>query len=279
MNIQELYRITSHKNIVDVDDVSTSINKVSNQVLILENQSPCEKIIKERFENTTLGTILIVDAFDKETVEAFDSIREDENGLMVINTFELDGEKAILCLPENFITFYLGQELTHQKKIFKAHIITLSDRAHRGIYQDKSGPMCAELVNQFLKSVNKQLEIKLIIIPDSPEELELRVEEAVHDNIDLLITTGGTGISKRDITVQTIKPMLQKEIPGIMEMIRLKYGAEKPNALLSSGVAGTIDKTLVYTLPGSTKAVSEYLSEIFKTLDHLFYMIHGIDNH
>jgi molybdopterin biosynthesis enzyme MoaB len=64
-----------------------------------------------------------------------------------------------------------------------------------------------------------------------------------------------------------------------MEMIRIKYGTEKPNALLSRGVAGTMNRTLVYTLPGSVNAVEEYLTEIFKTLDHLLYMIHGIDNH
>ncbi|HPV56251.1 MAG TPA: hypothetical protein PKW61_03920, partial [Tenuifilaceae bacterium] len=73
--------------------------------------------------------------------------------------------------------------------------------------------------------------------------------------------------------------MLDKEIPGIMEMIRLKYGAEKPNALLSRGVAGLMGKTFVYTLPGSVKAVREYMAEIVKTQKHLFLMLMGIDSH
>ncbi len=73
--------------------------------------------------------------------------------------------------------------------------------------------------------------------------------------------------------------MLDKEIPGIMEMIRVKYGANKPNALLSRGVAGLMSESLVYTLPGSVKAVNEYMEEILKTLEHLIYMRHGLDVH
>lgn len=76
-----------------------------------------------------------------------------------------------------------------------------------------------------------------------------------------------------------IKPMLQKEIPGIMELIRMKYGAEKPNALISRGVAGVIGNTLIYTLPGSVKAVEEYMTEITKTIRHSIFMLHGLDVH
>ena len=96
---------------------------------------------------------------------------------------------------------------------------------------------------------------------------------------DIIFTTGGTGIGPRDITVETVRPLLTKEIPGIMEFIRVKYGTENPGALLSCGVAGLIDRCLIYTLPGSVKAVNEYMSEITKTLGHTFLMLHGIDKH
>lgn len=278
MNIQELYRITSHKKIVDVDDVSTSINKVSNQVLIIENQAPGEKLIAEKFKNTSLGTILVVDAFDKDSIETFDYIQEDENRLMAIKTFELEGERAVLCLPENFITFYLGQELTHSKKIFKAVIITISDKAHRGIKEDIAGPKCAERLTHFFDTIKKHLDIKLITIPDNKDELELRIEEAQHDSVDLAITIGGLGLSKRDITVETIKPLLQREIPGIMEAIRHNYGATFPNILLFDSIAGIINKTLVYTLPEELPLLENYLGEVFNTLDQLFYMLNGINN-
>ena len=99
------------------------------------------------------------------------------------------------------------------------------------------------------------------------------------NSYNIIFTTGGTGIGPRDITVETIIPLLTKEIPGIMEYIRVKYGSEKPNALLSRGVAGLIGTTLIYTLPGSVKAVNEYMEEIFKTLMHALQMIYGIDSH
>ena len=92
-------------------------------------------------------------------------------------------------------------------------------------------------------------------------------------------TTGGTGIGERDITVETVSGLLDKQLPGIMELIRVKYGMENPNALLSRGVAGVMGKTLVYTLPGSVRAVTEYLREITKTMDHSLFMLHGIDKH
>jgi len=96
---------------------------------------------------------------------------------------------------------------------------------------------------------------------------------------DLIITTGGTGIGPRDITPEVVKPLLTKEIPGIMEQIRVKYGTKNPRALLSRGVAGAMGNTLIYTLPGSVKAVHEYMAEIVKTMEHTFYMLYGIDKH
>jgi molybdenum cofactor synthesis domain-containing protein len=98
-------------------------------------------------------------------------------------------------------------------------------------------------------------------------------------NYNIVITTGGTGIGPRDITVETIRPLMTKEIPGIMEFIRIKYGAEKPNSLLSRGIAGVTGKSLIYTLPGSVRAVEEYMNEIVKTLKHTIYMQYGVDKH
>jgi len=117
------------------------------------------------------------------------------------------------------------------------------------------------------------------IIPDDEEMLEGMLLKAKAEGADVVFTTGGTGVGMRDITPETVKRCIDKEIPGIMEMIRMKYGAEKPNALLSRAVAGVMGKTLVYAMPGSVKAVREYTEEILKTMKHLFLMIHGIDSH
>ena len=116
------------------------------------------------------------------------------------------------------------------------------------------------------------------LIPDDPSVLGRLLEEA-KDKYNFIFTTGGTGIGPRDITVDTVKKYLEKEIPGIMEFIRVRYGATHPAALLSRGVAGIAGKSLVYTLPGSVRAVNEYLDEIFRTLEHAVLMQYGIDTH
>jgi molybdenum cofactor synthesis domain-containing protein len=172
-----------------------------------------------------------------------------------------------------------GDSILYIPKVYKAHVITLSDRASKGIYNDRSGPEIKTLLKAFFENNNLNLEISNTLIPDDVTLLQQAVNKAVKDKNDILITTGGTGIGKRDITVETLKGILDKEIPGIMEYIRMKYGAEKPAALISRGVAGTIENTQVYTLPGSVKAVKEYMTEIQKNILHIIYMLQGIDNH
>lgn len=172
-----------------------------------------------------------------------------------------------------------GDELSFYPKVYRVKVITLSDRASRGEYEDLSGPEVAKLVSDFFNSVSWQLEVETEIIPDDRDLLENRLIEARNSKYDMVLTTGGTGIGPRDITPDVVKPLLDKEIPGIMEHIRLKYGAEKPNALLSRGVAGLMGTTFVYTLPGSVKAVREYMGEISKVQKHLFLMLMGIDSH
>jgi len=172
-----------------------------------------------------------------------------------------------------------GDELEYVPRLLRFQVITLSDRASRGEYEDRSGPRVVELLNHHFDARPRNIEVETIIIPDDAANLSILLEKASYEEIDVLITTGGTGIGPRDITVETVRPMLDKEIPGIMEMIRVKYGASKPNALLSRGVAGLMGDTLVYTLPGSVKAVNEYMEEILKTLEHLIYMRHGLDVH
>ena len=172
-----------------------------------------------------------------------------------------------------------GDKMKYLPKVIKVFIVTLSDRASRGEYEDKSGPKIYEMISNYYKSQEMEHFIDHQVIPDDAHQLINLMNKAKEDMFDVVITTGGTGIGPRDITVETIQPMLDKEIPGVMEMIRIKYGQEKPNALLSRGVAGVMGNSLVYTLPGSVKAVQEYMTEILKTLQHLNYMLHEIDAH
>lgn len=161
---------------------------------------------------------------------------------------------------------------------FEVLIITLSDRAFSGEYQDLSGPRIKEKLSEFFTVQKWVSNIRTALIPDDAESL-LNIIKDASKSANLIFTTGGTGIGPRDITIEAVKPLLTKEIPGIMEFIRMKYGAENPNALLSRGVAGITGKSLIYTLPGSVRAVDEYMSEILKTLKHTVLMQHGIDSH
>jgi len=161
---------------------------------------------------------------------------------------------------------------------FDVLIITLSDRASRGEYEDLSGLEVEKRISDFFELRKLKFSVKRVLIPDDPSWLGKIMEEA-KDSCNIIFTTGGTGIGPRDITVDTVRKYLEKEIPGIMEFIRLKYGATYPAALLSRGVAGIAGKALVYTLPGSVKAVTEYLDEIFRTLEHTVLMQYGIDTH
>lgn len=160
----------------------------------------------------------------------------------------------------------------------KIFVITLSDRASKGEYEDRSGPRIREHLESYFKSLGWNYNIFSTIIPDDPVLLKDKITHSSSE-FDLIFTTGGTGIGPRDITPEVVKPILDKEIPGIMEMIRIKYGMEKPNALLSRGVAGLIGNSIIFTLPGSLKAVNDYMTEIMKTLEHLIYMQRGIDAH
>jgi molybdenum cofactor synthesis domain-containing protein len=161
---------------------------------------------------------------------------------------------------------------------YEVLVITLSDRAYRGEYEDLSGPGIGRRISEYLSNEGLKFEISYNLIPDDAAILrELLINAG--EKYNLIFTTGGTGIGPRDITVETVTPMLSKEIPGIMEFIRIKYGSLKPNALLSRGIAGLLNKALIYTLPGSLRAVEEYMDEILKTLKHTIFMQYDIDSH
>ena len=172
-----------------------------------------------------------------------------------------------------------GDAVIYSPRVYNVLIITLSDRASRGEYSDRSSPKIEQMLSGFFETEGWKFAIDRKLIPDDAELLKKLLEEARKDQVDIVITTGGTGIGPRDITPDVVKVFLDKEIPGIMELIRFKYGSLKPNALLSRAIAGVMRSTLVYTLPGSVKAVEEYMTEITPTLRHSIYMLHNLDAH
>ena len=163
--------------------------------------------------------------------------------------------------------------------IYSAFIITLSDRASIGVYDDISGKVLEDILQKFFTENNQVITMQRIVIEDDAEKLKQLLLSQIALQTNFIITTGGTGIGPRDITPDVVKPLLSKEIPGIMELIRVKYGVQFPSAALSRSIAGAANKTLIYCLPGSPKAVKEYMEEIIKTLLHCYKMLNGSDEH
>lgn len=161
---------------------------------------------------------------------------------------------------------------------YRAKIITLSDRVSAGEYEDLSGPLAKQMLDEYFSQIGWEIESEVAVLPDDAAKLRQIINESSQEH-NIIITTGGTGIGPRDYTVDVVEQMLDKTIPGIMEMIRVKYGAEKPSALLSRGVAGIKGMCLIYTLPGSVKAVEEYMTEILASMQHAIYMQYGVDIH
>ncbi len=188
-------------------------------------------------------------------------------------------KEGIFCRVIKGGSIQAGDVLYYVKKVIKIKIITLSDRASRGEYIDSSGPLARGLVEKYFAESGRDSSIELNILPDEAALLQNEILQSVKNDYDIIITTGGTGIGIRDISPDVIRPMLSKEITGIMEYIRTKYGSIHPNALISRSLAGTINQSLIYVLPGHPKAVNEYLDEILKTIEHSLNMLHNIDSH
>lgn len=161
----------------------------------------------------------------------------------------------------------------------KIRVITLSDRAHSGEYEDRSGPLVQSHIDDFLEGTGIHYGIDATILSDDADGFASELRRARDEGAHAIFTTGGTGVGPRDNAPDVVMDLADKMIPGIMELIRTKYGAEKPNALLSRSVAAILGAAVVYTLPGSTKAVNEYMGEILKTFEHLLCMVLNLDAH
>ncbi len=161
----------------------------------------------------------------------------------------------------------------------RALVITLSDRASAGVYEDKSGPKLRKHVEDFFSTSKIPFAVESALLPDDAAGLRERLIAARDAGMHLIFTTGGTGVGPRDHTPDVVLALAEKVIPGIMDLIRLKYGAEKPCALISRSVAVVIGRTLLYAIPGSTKAVDEYMGEILKSIEHIVCTVHGLDVH
>jgi molybdopterin adenylyltransferase len=169
-----------------------------------------------------------------------------------------------------------GDRIEFDPRQLRFLVITLSDRASQGEYEDLSGPRIQELAATALRGARWRPEFTREILPDRADLLRAALDRARAGSVDVIFTTGGTGAGPRDIAPETVSGFCDKLVPGIMESIRLKYAAGNPRALLSRAVAGVAGGTVVFTLPGSVRAVEEYMAEILPLWEHLLLMARGI---
>lgn len=147
-------------------------------------------------------------------------------------------------------------------------ILTLSDKGSKGERKDESGPLISEMLKGI--GVVKYYDI----LPDEIDLIKNKLLEYV-DKVDLILTTGGTGLSPRDVTPEATKDVIDREIPGIAEAMRMEGLKKTKRAMLSRAVSGVKGKTLIINLPGSPVAVKENLDVIIDIIPHAIDKIKG----
>ena len=155
--------------------------------------------------------------------------------------------------------------------MIKVGILTISDKGSRGEREDLSGKVIEEIV----KKINGEVKYYQII-PDEKDIIQEELIKAVDKlHLDLILTTGGTGLGKRDVTPEATSAIIEKEVPGISEIIRSESFKKTNRAILSRGMAGIRKESLIINLPGSPKGVRESLEIILEALPHGIEILKG----
>jgi molybdopterin adenylyltransferase len=144
-----------------------------------------------------------------------------------------------------------------------ALVLTISDSASQGKREDLSGPEAASI----LKSAGFEVH-GIEVLPDDRAAIESRLRLAAESHVDLVITTGGTGLSPRDVTPEATLAVIERQVPGLPELMRMEGVKNTPRAVLSRAVAGIRGATLIINLPGSVKGVRECLGAVRPVLGH-----------
>jgi molybdopterin adenylyltransferase len=155
--------------------------------------------------------------------------------------------------------------------------ITISDRASAGLYEDRSGPEIEKVLSDFFGSAVK---FESAIVPDEIPLITAALRKFADEmKCDLVVTTGGTGIAVRDVTPEATRPVLEKELPGFGEAMRMQSLAKVKTAILSRALAGTRGKTLIINLPGKPTAVRECLEILAPAIREAVVHLRGDDPH
>jgi molybdenum cofactor synthesis domain-containing protein len=159
--------------------------------------------------------------------------------------------------------------------MIRALAVTISNRAAAGIYEDKSGPV---LVDALRTALRDSIVDGPLVIPDG-DSVEAALRDSVAAGYDVVVTTGGTGLTPGDQTPEMTRRVLDREIPGIPEALRAAgLSAGVPAAILSRGVAGIAGRTLIVNLPGSTGGVRDGMAVLAPVLEHAVSQVNGGDH-
>ena len=152
-------------------------------------------------------------------------------------------------------------------------VVTLSDRASAGVYADEAGPAIVRRLEEAVSAVRVS---QIVLADDASELTKALVRLTEEDVVDLILTTGGTGLSPRDVTPEATRAAIYREIPGIAEAIRAGGMQHTPRAMLSRGIAGLRGQTIVVNLSGSPRAVNEQLDVLLPVIGHAVQMASGV---
>jgi molybdopterin adenylyltransferase len=153
--------------------------------------------------------------------------------------------------------------------MIRAAIVTVSDRAARGEREDRTGPELRRLLEAHRMEV-----VESVVVPDEPAPLESTLSR-LGQSVDLLLTTGGTGVAPRDITPDVTRSLLSRELPGFGEAMRRAGAEATPRAILSRATAGVLGRALVVNLPGSPSGAVECLSAVLPVIPHAIHLVAG----
>jgi cyclic pyranopterin phosphate synthase len=152
---------------------------------------------------------------------------------------------------------------------FKAAVVVTSDGTSAGKREDRSGKIIKERLESY------SVDPVYIVLPDEEERIVGALRRLCADNVNLILTTGGTGLGPRDVTVEATRRVIEREVPGVVEASRAYGQRRTPYSMLSRGLAGVCGTTLIVNLPGSSRGAEESMNAIFPAILHAFGMIEG----
>jgi len=158
-------------------------------------------------------------------------------------------------------------------KPIRAAVVTVSDKGYAGEREDASGPLLANLLRNMGAEV-----VSRSIVPDEQGDIERELTRLADETqVDLVVTTGGTGPAPRDVTPEATRAVTERDVPGLAEALRFEGYRKTPLAVISRGVAAIRGGTLIVNLPGSPKAVREGMETLVPILPHAIRMLRGVD--